>query len=266
MEFNFNDHLQVDNLEKIPEQFRALYTPSEDGNFTLSKDEKVVGAVSAITGLAKALTASRAEAKANKGVKVDLSPLADFGETPETIAATVRSQLDGLQAELAKGGEAKINLDTIKADLAKAHSTDLQSKDGEIEALKSSLYTYLVENRAHQDIVSSGGVPELLMPVLKQNLRPVVEEGKYTVRVVDNEGNVRYSGITGEAMTPAERVAELKADEKFGRAFASEAPSGGGAAPSKAVVTRPTDGEMSSVSKISAGMKTLRPASGFSQG
>ena len=250
MDFNFNDHLQVENLEKVPEQFRGLYESNEeDGVFALSKDEKVVGAVSAITGLNRALVAARAEAKAKGSNKVDLSALKDFGDSPEEIASAIRNQIDGLQAELAKGGEAKLNLDTIKADLAKAHSNDITAKDTEITNLKTTLYTYLVENRAQSDIVAAGGVPELLMPVLKQHLKPVIEDGSYTVRVVDSEGNIRYSGVTGEAMTPAERVAELKADEKFGRAFASEVKSGGGSAPSRATITKPGE-NMSSVDKI----------------
>lgn len=254
MDFNFNDHLQVPDINKVPEQFRGLYEEGEEG-YSLSKDEKVVGAVSAITGLNKALTAARAEAKANKGNKVDLSPLADFGDSPEAIAAAVKSQIEEFQNELAKGSEAKLNLDTIKADLAKAHATDLQTRETEIENLKTTLYTYLVENRAQSDIVEAGGMPELLMPVLKQDLKPVIEDGKYTVRVVDSEGNIRYSGITGEAMTTAERVAELKADEKFGRAFNSETKTGGGSAPSRSIITKPSE-NLSSVDKINAGLQT----------
>lgn len=249
MDFEFQE---VETIDAVPEQFRGLYVEA-DGKFKLNDTYK--GVAEAVTGLNRSLKASRAEAKALKGSKVDLSPLAEFGEDPASIAEAVKNKLSELEGQLAQGDKAKLNLDKVKQDLAQAHAKDLEKVNKRAEALQSQLYGLLVENAATTAIAELKGIPELLMPFVKTQVNVVEEDGEFRVYVVDPQGDRRYSGVTGQPMSIKELVAEMKANEKFGRLFESEAPQGGGTPPGGA--RRPSQqpaGERSSVDKIAAGL------------
>ena len=251
MEFDFS--AEVESVDKVPEPFRPFYAQNAEGKFALSPD--YTGAAQAIVGLNRSLKAARAEAKAKGGQIVDLSPLADFGQTPEEIKAAIQARLDEAQAEVAKGSQAKLNLDKIKQDLAEAHSRELGKYQTRSQALEQQLYGVLVENAAVSAISELKGMPELLMPFVKTQVKVKDENGSFTAYVVDAQGDQRYSGITGQPMTIKELVAEFKANEKFGRLFESEAPSGGGTQPGpRTTGIRIPPAQMSSTDKISAGL------------
>lgn len=255
MDFDFSK--PVENLESVPSQFRVLYKEKDGGGgFELKGDDNVKGAVEAIVGLNTALRAARAEAKAAKGSRVDLAPLAEFGDNPAAIAEAVKGKLDQLTADLAKGKDAKLNLDKIKAELAEAHSKDLKTKEKRIEALTGQLYTHLVESTAAQAIAEAKGVPVLLLPFVKNRVKVVEEEGKLKVFVVDDAGDVRYSGVTGQPMSIKELIGEMKIDKQYGRLFESDAASGAGTPPNRQVVNRGAINKenMSAVDKIRAGL------------
>lgn len=252
MEFNFNENLAVDSIEKVPQDFRGLYKEKE-GKFALNtEDDSVKSAVAAITKLNASLAAER---KLTKKGPVDLTPLKEFGETPEDIVKSFTEKLQAAQAGTDK--DAKVNLEKIKQELAQAHAKDLQSKDGKITALTNQLYSHLVEATATAAIAEAKGVPELVLPFIKNQVKVIEADGKMIPRVVDSAGDIRFSGVTGEPMTIVELVKELKANEKYGRLFESEAPSGTGSKPGAA--SKPTGqqpkGELSSADKIAAGLK-----------
>lgn len=254
MDFEFQE---VESLDVVPEQFKGLYAEA-DGKYRLNDNYK--GVAEAVTGLNRSLKAARAEAKAMKG-KTDLSPLADFGEDPASIAETVKTRMQELEAQLANGDKAKVNVDKIKEDLAKAHSKDLEKVSKRSEALQTQLYGLLVENAATTAIAELKGVPELLMPFVKTQVNVLEEDGEYRVFVVDGQGDRRYSGITGQPMSIKELVSEMKANEKFGRLFESEAPQGGGTPPGGRRPVQQPRGEMSANDKIRAGLAKGQAAS-----
>lgn len=261
MDFSFADSQVVDSLDKVPQDFRSLYE-EKDGKFTLSQDDKVKSAVSAVTSLNKALKAARAEAKA-KGVTVDLSPLEEYGKSPEEIAAGVKAKLSALEEAAAGSKEAKLNLDKVKDELSKAHAKDLQVKDIKITALRGQLDKLMVENVAKTAITDTGGdaaTIEILMPHLSPHVKSVEEDGEYRAYVVDKSGDKRYSGTTGEPMTIKELVAEFKGSDKFGKLFPSEAPSGGGVKPQggrgNGLPTQKR--ELTSTEKIASGLGGIR--------
>lgn len=229
MEFDFSQNTEVDSLDKVPQDFRGLYVSVEgkEGVFKLDSDnEGVKSAVAAVQRLNTSLKAARADAKAKGDKAVDLSPLGEYGTTPQEIADAFTGKLTELQDQLNKKGD--INVEKIKEDIAKAHSKDLEGKDKRIDALTTQLYGLMVENEATAAIAEEKGVPDLLLPFVKQNIKVIEEDGKFKVLVLDASGDRRYSGVTGEPMTIRELVAEMKANEKYGRLFESEAPSGPG--------------------------------------
>ena len=259
MDFSFSDAKVVESLDKVPEDFRGLYEPGEDGKFVLSQDEKVKSAVSAVVKLNEALKISRMEAKGLKGKVTDLSALSQYGSSVEEIVAGVNAKMEELQAAATGSKDAKLNLDKIKQELAAAHSKDLGVKDKRIEALKGQLDKMLIENVAKSAISELKGDTELLMPHLVGHIQSVEEDGEFKVFVVDKDKERRYSGATGQPMTIKELVSEFKASDKFSKLFASEAPSGGGMNPRggtkpKGMPQQKT--ELSATEKIAQGLRS----------
>jgi hypothetical protein len=115
----------------------------------------------------------------------------------------------------------------------------------------------LVDNEATAALVREKGSAELLLPIVRQAVKVAEQDGKFGVYVVDGTGDRRYSGVTGEPMSIAELVVEMKADKRFARAFDAEAPAGGGMAPGSGKTSpkiNNTDRPKSSVDKIRSGL------------
>jgi hypothetical protein len=248
MEFDFNE---VDAIDKVPEAFRGMYKPGEAGKFSV--DPTLTPVKEAVVGLNKALKAARAEAKAKN---VDLSPLEEFGKTPEEIKAAVLAKTKELQDQLAQGKDAKLNLDKVRQELAEAHGKELKKATTRGEALQKQLYSLMVDNAATSAVVELKGVPDLLLPFIRNQVRVTETDGEFRVFVVDAQGDQRYSGVTGQPMTIKELVAEMRGNEKFGRLFEAEEKKGAGTPPGKKSAPGPGAGNenRSSVSKIAAGL------------
>lgn len=253
MDFDFVANATVDDLQLVPEQFRGFYT-EKDGSHTIA--EQFVPLTTLTSGLAKSLKAARAEAKANKGTAIDLSPLSEFGATPAEIAEKFRTDLEDLQDKLAKG--VKLDPEKIKSELSKGFDTKLAEKDTMLKSMEIALHQNLVTAEATRAIAESKGVPELLLPHISAAVKVVNDAGKYRVAVVDSDGDARVSSTTGQPMTIADLVREMKSSPVFGRAFESETAQGGGAKPGqqRQPPARTTQ-VMSSVDKIKAGLSSL---------
>jgi hypothetical protein len=264
MKFDFSKNQTVSNIDIVPQDFRGLYVEGDNGEFKLDSDNAgVKSAVAAVVRLNEALNASRQEARTLKSSQVDLSPLTDFGDTPEAIAATVKDKLKAFEDELAKGKDAKLNLDKIKEDLAKTYAKESEGKDARINALTGQLYDLMVKNDATRAIAEEKGDVELLMPFVTQQVKPVEEDGQFKVFVVDNEKERRYSGTTGQPMTIKELVQEMKGQERYGKLFESTTPSGPGMKPGARRGAGPQQREeMTANQKIAAGLQKGQYAGG----
>ncbi len=215
----------IEDISKVPEPFRFMLAEGEDKKYTVIPEHKPIA--DAITGLNRSLKAARQEAKTK--TPVDLTLLADYGATPEEIAAGIQTKLAEAR-EAAKGGDAKA-LERLRTDLVTAHTADVKKHTARNEALQTQLYGLLVENSAREAITELKGVPDLLLPFIKTQVKPQEKDGVYSVIVVDAAGEQRYSGVTGQPMSIKELVAEMKANEKYGRLFESETQIGSGFKP-----------------------------------
>ena len=248
MDFEFTE---VDVIDKVPEQFRGLYKQIEDKKFNL--DPAFKGVADAVNGLNKSLKAAREESK--RKTPIDLSLLHDYGDTVEAIKAGIETKVKALQDEIAKGGEAKLNLDKVRAEMAEANSKALKQAGLRSEALQNQLYQLMVENAATAAVAELKGVPDLLLPFIKNQVKVVDQDGAFKVFVVDAQGDQRYSGVTGQPMTIKELVTEMKANEKYGRLFESEAAPGGGMKPGGGTrAPLPTGMQLTANEKIAAGL------------
>lgn len=254
MEFSFSDNKQVDNLEKVPTDFRGLYKEIE-GKYTLDSDNAgVKSAVAAIISLNESLKKARTDAKNNK---VDLSPLKDFGASPAEILEAFNSKIEEISKKTGKGSEdVQRQVEKIKAELAEAHAKEVKAHSARGDALKGQLYALMVSNSAISALAEAGAIDsDLALPFLEKQVKVEEEDGKFTVYVKDNAGDIRYSGASGSPMTIKELVAEMKGQDKYKPLFKSEAPRGGGAPGSRKPLTKPTDRELTPLEKIAIGLE-----------
>ncbi|QYW02109.1 virion-associated protein [Stenotrophomonas phage Sonora] len=213
MDFEF---APVESLDKVPEQFRALYgqQAGEDGKFAVADSFKAVA--DSVNGFNKSNKTLRSQLKTSA---VDLSPLAEFGGTPAEIAEAVKNALS--EASTNKNGDVQKQIDAAKAGLLAGHTKELEKHTARNQALQTQLYGLMVENAATAAVAELKGIPELLMPFIKNQVKVVEENGEFKAQVVDGQGEVRY-GSTGSPMTIKELVGEMKSQEKYGRLFESE--------------------------------------------
>lgn len=258
MEFNFSENLVVDSLEKVPGDFRGLYKEA-DGKFKLAGDDPAVGsAVKAIVGLNRALVASRAEAKDAKGKTIDLTPLADYGDTPEKIAEGVRARIEEATktAKGKVGEDAAVQIKAAQEAMAAAHAKELTKHTERNGALTGQLYKMMVNAEGTAALATANALnPALVMPFIERQVKVVEENGQLAVRVINAKGEDRFSGTTGNHMTIKELVDEMRSDEQYQPLFKSDAASGGGRGTTHVPGRGPTGGtERTSIQKISAGL------------
>lgn len=239
MQFDFAQNTVVENIEKVPADFRGLYVEHTEGDkktFKLASDNPAVkSAVAAITGLNSALKAARAEVTAAKGTQIDLSPLSEYGTDPAAIATKVKEVVEGLQGQL-KG----VDVNKIKADLEKPWQTKVTAAEAKAQKAQESFHKRVVVGDA-KSAIASAKADELLLPFVLQHAKVITkEDGELDVVIVDDQGAVRYSGVTGQPMTISERVQEMKGIERFAKLFPSEAPAGGGTTPGSTTRVTPT--------------------------
>ena len=251
-----NFETELETLDNVPSDFHAFYAET-DGKFTLRNDDVVTNAVKGITGLNKALKAARNDAKQFKGAAVDLSDLADFGQTPAEIKAAFDTKIAELQDAANSGNsKAKLDLDKIRAEFAQQKVKDEEAAKAQTGQLQSQLYNMLVINDANTAIAGLKGNSQLLMPHVKAQTKVQEENGQQVVVVVDESNSIRVNPATQLPMTVKELVEEMKASEAFAPAFASEARTGTGHPPrQQAAVGRPAGTPaINSVDKISQGL------------
>lgn len=258
--FKFADNQTVESLDGVPEDYRCFYGES-DGQFKLQNDNPIVAAsVKNLTQLGTTLAKERTNLEAAKKGRVDLSPLSDYGTTPEEIAEKVTE----LVTEASKKGDGAATkwqekLNQQKADMTKAHEAATTKLNEGTASLKNALYSQMVSSNALQALVKHKGAAELMMPIIRQHVQVTEDNGEYRPIVVDENGTERFGG-TGAAMTVEELVGELKKDDRYSRGFESESPKGTGTkpgAPSRPGIRPGGDpAERSSLDKIKAGLAT----------
>lgn len=252
MEFAFEQHETVDDITKVPEQFRPLYVEADDG---YALDEKAKPVAQAIDALNKANGNIRKENKTLKNSKIDLGPLKDFGEDPQSIREAIDAKIGELEGQIASGK--KVDVEKIKNDLAESYKGELSKREERINKLSGSIDKYLRQSAAVSAIASEKGDPELLLPFVLNQTKVVEDGDEYKVVVVDSDGDARISPATGKDMTMEELVREMKSNAKYQRLFESEAPAGGGMPPgqkTKQTSSTQRREDMTSVDKIKVGL------------
>ena len=182
----------VDRLEDLPEAVRPHYLATDDGRWRLDAE-----GVEDAAGLRSALETERAAHAALVAERA--AELAAREPTPEPET--------GREPEPA----------AVPEDAA----------DPRLAALEARL----IDAEARSALQAARGVPELLLPVLRDSLA-VLDDGAggLAVRVLDDAGNPRRrAGDDGGFVTVADLVESLRADPVYGRAFEASGKGGSGA-------------------------------------
>jgi len=227
MKFKFKANLTgvTAELLKGAGDFAALYTEDADGTYSLP--ESLHGVAAAIDGVNTALGQARGEAKTLKDGQHDLSALSEYGDTVDSIVESIGTRMEALES---KGGDSAAKIEAVKKGLQEAHGKLLGAKDSRISMLESGLKQQLVDNQLGTAIASHKGNAALLLPALRNMVEVTEADGKFAVRVLNDEGTERYNDA-GESMTIPQLVAVMKADDSFAPCFSSDTPPGGGTPP-----------------------------------
>lgn len=247
---------EVESLDSIPEGLQSLYTANEGGN-GFAIPEALRGAADAVTALYTANDKIRTENKQlqRKG-EVDLSALSDYGTTVAEIAEAVGLKVKDLEDAVAAGDDGKQTaLEKMRTEMKAAHQKELDAVNGKVDGMRTALHSHLVTAAASTALSAENGMVELALPFVEKSVKVIEVDGEYHPRVIDKDGDVRISGATGEPMSIAELVKEMKGTETYQPLFKSEAKPGGGAKPG--ATGRPPQGgtdQRSALQKITDGL------------
>ncbi len=218
--------------------------------------------------------------------------LEDVASLKTTVGAA-RTETDNLKAEL---GRAKAAVETHSARVAelekidpelesdrlaeqKAQSTVQQMKEqhqavlvteqDKSKKLQSGLERALIRSEAIAAIAELKGAPELLLSTIMSQCRLMETpldggEVEYSAVVLDEARNTRIGDANGKNMTIAQLVAEMKASEKYARAFDGTEESGGGKPSERGQPQTPPapTGDKSKTQKVRDGLQAMRERRG----
>lgn len=248
--FDFENNKTLETLDNVPPDFHVAYKPTvevsqnEEGedveNITGYDLDETNGLVKGLMGSKKALDKSRAEAKRARGKQVDLSALSEFGEDPEAIYEAINAKMDELRAS----GDTKVEekLNALKADLNESHQRALKEVVGRADGLQSQLVETKSETALKSAIMGEKDIisPTVVETILKSEIGFSLEDGRVQTYIKDSSGNPRTSAVTGDQMTPAERIAEMKKQPEFAPMFKAPDRSGAQTSASQSVVSPAT--------------------------
>lgn len=223
--------------------FQAEYDEQDDGSYLLSVTPTGGLALENVAGLKATISSLRGEnAKATKTLKA-------FGDIdPETAKDAVEkaAELAGMDLD-AKVEEA---VKSREQQLIKKHSTDLDTAHAERDAMRGTLEGVMIQDAATSALASNKGNVDLLLPhVVKQAKLRQVDGDKFTVEIVDVDGNVLISPATGSTapMTINELVVSMRADKRYQAAFEGDGTTGSGGANDNSSPGKPAKGASKSV-------------------
>lgn len=245
-----------DSFNTIPENLRGIYQPVEGDEGKYQVPEALRPVADAITGLFQANGKIRGENKelAKKG-QIDLSGLEDFGEDLPTIKEKIKERMEELETAAAAGKEGKLNVDKVRKEMKDAMEKAVGEERKVQDALRGTVHKYLVTSGASEALAAEGGMVELAMPFVQNQVKVQEQDGEFKAVVVDSDGDPRISGGTGQPMTIRELVKEMKGQEKYAPLFKSEAKGGGGALPDRTGKPRaPAKADATPIDRIKAGL------------
>lgn len=272
MEWDFVEKATIDEsvlTTDCPEAYRGYYIKGADGKFAI--DAKIKPLADAYSGVNKRLGGvtkdktnfSKEAADRRAQLKSITDTLTEMGIEPgDDVATTLRTKITEMVEQTKSGKELTTQLAKIKDEHTKKLNEAIAAKDIELSSMTKSMESHMIQRDAASALaeakVVKGGVDLLMPQIMSQTKMFKDEDGKYVVRVVDGQGDMRSNG-RGGWMEVKDIITELRTN--YPMTFESASPSGGGARPGAA--SRPVGktvdaNDMTPIQQISAGLAARR--------
>ena len=229
----------LENLDSVEEGVKPLYV-QKDGKYVLDVEASEGFELANVGALQSALSSERS---IRGSVEKELKKFGSNWDEKEkkwvhtidpTKAKQALEKYDQFKSfdpnkEADKIADAKVT--AAKEGLIAQYSSEIETRDGRIGLLTTTVEDLLITQTARADIIAAKGSPELLLPHIAKMTRVSEKDGKFLVEVLDKEGNVRIGDTKGNPMTIAQLVEEMRGSDVFGRAFEGDGTTGTGKAP-----------------------------------
>ncbi len=176
-------------------------------------------------------TALGKERTSKTSLETQLSKFKDLDPDAARAALTELEELKAIDPAKEADKIANTKFENAKSQLTAKHATELTARDERINSLTKTVEELLIDSAATAALAEAKGSVDLLLPHVRKSTRIKEENGKFSVEVIDKDGNVRIGDSKGGPMSIAGLVAEMRSSDTFGRAFEGDGKSGSGKQP-----------------------------------
>lgn len=217
----------LDKVEDAPEAVRGFYEKNEEtGKFHLKVDPVDGFALEDVNGLKTALGKERST---RERLERDIVKFKDIDPEKARSALEELEELKKLDPNKEADKIATSKVEAAKAQLLEKHTSEIKERDERNAVLQREVERLLIDAAATSALAEAKGSVELLLPHVRAHTRvKEVEGGKFTVEVVDKDGNAKIADAKGTPMDIKGLVAEMRQSDAFGRAFEGSGQSGSG--------------------------------------
>ena len=205
----------------LPEAVREHYTKQSDGAFTLALAD--AGSLPEINKLTRALEKERGEHGATKS-KLHAYDGRDAAAAREAVEKVAQ------MANWSPEDKVRAQVESVKAQMLAAHTAELGKTKSEAESYYKELDRVVRENALRQALIEAGaeetGIDLLLPAVLKTTKMDRLDDGRFVVRALNDDGYERFDD-KGAPISLKAHAEGFRA--KYALAFKGSGASGGGA-------------------------------------
>lgn len=229
----------VEKLDEIPEPLREHYA-EKDGKFILIVQPAAGFELGEIEALKSALGAERGVSEKmrrelerlgsnwDKDRKVWVHSI-DPDKAREAIAKL--DELGNLDPAKEADKIANTKFEAAKAQLLEKHTGEIKTREERIGHLTKTVESLLIDQAATAALAEAKGSVDLLLPHVRAHTRVKEADGRFSVEVVDKDGNSRIADAQGTPMDIKALIAEMRQSDTFARAFDGDGQNGGGKQP-----------------------------------
>ncbi len=244
MDFEFP--IKVDDIENVPEQFRAVYNVA-DGEKGGTLVDVLAKKTADMGNLTTSMQADRKRlSQAEKAIKrwetLGASPdeindkinaWSELGDTPDAVRQTIadKDRLINEKGDVGKQIEQMKSAHNAEVNKkAELHKKELDAVNNTATRYRRAMEQEKIDSSLTAEIARQKGIPKLLLPIARSVVKVIEEDGEFVTRVIDRDGDPRVNG-KGEPMTIGDLITEMKNDAEISYAFESEGRAGSGSSP-----------------------------------
>ena len=212
----------IDSLTDLHESIHEHYLKGDDGKFRLDVTPQGGMALEDVSGLRSGIEAERQE---NKQLKAKYKP---FDGLDIDKINSQQSRIDSMQ-NWTPEQKVQDKIDASVAEVVKGHVSEKESWAKRETTLLAAVKSREISASATAAIVEAKGSVELLSPIVERQMRlRENEDGTFVTEIINLETDAARVNTSGQGMSVVELVAELKANEKYSRAFDGSGQAGSG--------------------------------------